>query len=228
VVDAIARIGLLAVTAPLGFILSAQRPESTAALVERVLNMIAVSLSVLPLVTDIDVAPAPATPALTGTIESNASVVTHVTPPITVAAENCVLPLSFKSRVATVAARLTGCVACQNVPDTGTAVARSCVSVSGPETATVAAIETGCVACQNVPLTGTAAARNCVSVRGPETATVAAIETGCVACQNVPETGTVPLMLTVPLTGCVACQNVPVTGVDGIEAIETGTAAARS
>jgi hypothetical protein len=35
-------------------------------------------------------------------------------------------------------------------------------------------------------------------------------------------------MLTVPLTGCVACQNVPVTGVDGIEAIETGTAAARS
>lgn len=72
----------------------------------------------------------------------------------------------------TVTLPLTGCVACQNVPvtatlpvivvdvsDTGTGVARSWASVSGPET-------------------GTAAARSCASVSGPETATVPTTEVG--------------------------------------------------
>ena len=89
---------------------------------------------------------------------------------------------------------LTGCVACQKVPDTGTAVARSSVSVSGPETAAVPVIDTlpliGCVACQNVPITGTAVARSWTSVSGPDT--------GCVACQNVPLTGCVTAL---PSTG---------------------------
>lgn len=51
--------------------------------------------------------------------------------------------------------------------ETGTALARSCVSVN-PQVVTV-------------PLTGTGVARNCVSVSGQDT--------GCVACQNVPVTG---------------------------------------
>jgi hypothetical protein len=37
---------------------------------------------------------------------------------------------------------LTGCVAWKNVPETGTALARSCASVSGPVTAVVGAAST--------------------------------------------------------------------------------------
>ena len=63
------------------------------------------------------------------------------------------------------------------VNDTGTGVARSCVSVKGPVTATepVMVVE--------ARDTATALALNCVSVRPAHVN-----ETGCVACQNVPVT----------------------------------------
>jgi len=69
------------------------------------------------------------------------------------------------------------------VPETGTGVARSWVSVSGPVTATEPVIVV------LVSETGTAEALSWVSVRGPETATVAAMLTGWVAWKKVPDTG---------------------------------------
>lgn len=68
--------------------------------------------------------------------------------------------------------------------ETGTAEARSCVSVNGPETGTAVALS--CVSV-NGPETGTAVARSCVSVNGPETGTAVALS--CVSV-NGPETGT--------------------------------------
>jgi hypothetical protein len=112
------------------------------------------------------------------------------------------------------------------VPETGRAVARICVSVSGPETAivplpalAVTVPLTGCVAWKNVPETGTATARSCASVSpsavGFETVTVP--ETGCVACQNVPDTGSAVARIWVsvrgPETGWVACQKAPLTAI---------------
>ena len=75
-------------------------------------------------------------------------------------------PDGFAEIVTVVAVRLTGCVACQNVPLTGTvpemlAVTEPICAVpaakAGSElTVTVVDVsETGWVACQNVPLTGT-------------------------------------------------------------------------
>ena len=94
------------------------------------------------------------------------------------------------------------------VSDTGTAEARSCVSVSGPVTATEPVIVV------EASETGTADARSCVSVSGPLT--------GCVACQKVPVTGVDGIVAME--TGCVACQKVPDTGTaDWFDAMTTGT-----
>ena len=61
--------------------------------------------------------------------------------------------------------------------DTGTAEARSCVSVKGPVTATEPVIVV------DARETATALARNCVSVKPAHVN-----ETGWIACQNVPVT----------------------------------------
>jgi ribosomal protein S28E/S33 len=112
--------------------------------------------------------------------------------------------------------------------ETGRALARSWVSVTGPVAVTVP--ET---VAETVPLTGRGVARICVSVIGPVTAADPVMltepEIGCVAGKLL--TDTEPLTgcvagrletLTVPDTGCVAGQNVPVTGVVGATARDTG------
>src|SRR4249919_3295226 len=114
-----AMIGLVADTAPDGFILKATRAEMTAAAVEITPAVIPMMRSFLPLVTAMVVTEAGLAPSLDTLRASKASDVTAVTPAIAVAALTILRALSFKSRVATVAARLTGCVACQNVPVTG-------------------------------------------------------------------------------------------------------------
>jgi hypothetical protein len=193
------------------------------------------SLNLFPAVTVKLVPVAPAVPSVIGVSVTKASVVAAVK-----VAENTrsTRPASFKSCVETPVepcvpfVRAGGVIV--TVPETGTAVAINCVSVSGPETVTVPPIETGCVVCQKVPdtgtvppmLTGTAAALSWVSVSGPVTVTLDVIETGCVACQKVPDTGTGVALNSVFVsgpetdtvaaieTGWVACQNVPVTGIE--------------
>jgi hypothetical protein len=101
------------------------------------------------------------------------------------------------SAVALVAKAAVVSCAAVNGPLTGTAVARSCVSVRGPDTAKVPVPALAVT----VPDTGTAVARSCVSVRGPLTAKV-----------PLPA-----LAVTVPLTGtdvarsCVSVRG-PLTG----------------
>src|SRR4249919_2476723 len=139
-----AMIGLVTEAAPEGFILRATLAEMTAAAVEMTPAVIPIMRSLLPLVTAMVVTPDGAAPSLLTWSGSKASLVTAVIPAIAVAALTITLALSFNARTATVAARLTGCVACQKVPDTGTVPLMLAVTVP----------ETGCVACQNVPVTG--------------------------------------------------------------------------
>src|SRR6185312_13073505 len=96
---------------------------------------------------------------------------------------------------------LTGCVACQKVPETGWVT---------PDPSTLSAVIeampwteiTSAEALPAVPSAGCLAA-----VAAPVGSGSEAADTGCVVCQKVPVTATGAATL----TGCVACQNVPVT-----------------